>query len=213
MLIVGLTGGIASGKSTVSELFEQAGVPVLCLDELAREAVAPSAPALDDIRRIFGDEFIDGEGGLDREAMARLVFRDEGKRKLLESIIHPRLAQEVDNRIEQLERQGHRMVVADVPLLYEIKWDLTCDLVVVVYVPEQIQEKRLMERDGVPLQDARARLEAQMSIEEKKKRADYVVDNTGDIAKTRDQVLGILRELESRVERGDSQHRAGKESG
>ena len=106
MLVVGLTGGIASGKSTVSRMFEQAGIPVICADELAREVVRPGSQGLAEIRRIFGDDVLDEEGKLDREAMARLVFQDRSKRKILESIIHPRVAEEQNKRLRTLEVKG-----------------------------------------------------------------------------------------------------------
>jgi dephospho-CoA kinase len=207
MLIVGLTGGIASGKSTVSRMFEESGVPVICLDELAHVVVEPGRPALEDIRREFGDEFITSGGGLDREVMAAAVFRNEEKRKRLEAIIHPRVFEEIMRMMAEFERQGKSVVVQDVPLLYEIGYEGRCDCVVVVYVPREVQEQRLIARDGMSPEDARSRLEAQMSIEEKRARADYLVDNTGSLDKTREQVDRILGELESRAAR-----KASKES-
>jgi dephospho-CoA kinase len=197
MLIVGLTGGIASGKSTVSEMFRESGVPVICLDELAHTVVEPGRPALEDIRRIFGEEFITPEGGLDREVMAAAVFRNQGKRKQLEAITHPRIDEEVQNRVAEFERQGHFMVVQDVPLLYEIQYERRCDCVVVVYVPREVQKQRLISRDGMSPEDASSRLDAQMPIEEKRARADYLVDNSGDLESTREQVDRILEELRS----------------
>jgi dephospho-CoA kinase len=195
MLVVGLTGGIASGKSTVRCLFQQLGVPVICADELAHEAVKPGAPALEEIRREFGDGTIDEEGELDRAAMARLVFHDAALRKKLESIIHPRVSEEKDSRLEEFRCQGHAVVVVDVPLLYESGWQKAFDLVIVVHVPRNVQEQRLVDRDGMTHEDARARLDAQMPIEEKTARADKIVDNTGSLQRTREQVESILNEL------------------
>jgi dephospho-CoA kinase len=201
MLIVGLTGGIASGKSTVSEMFRESGAAVICFDELAHAVVEPGRPALEDIRRIFGEEFITPEGGLDREVMATAVFRNQGKRKQLEAIIHPRIAEEVQNRVAEFERQGHFMVVQDVPLLYEIQYERRCDCVVVVYVPREVQKQRLISRDGMSPEDASSRLDAQMPIEDKRARADYLVDNSGDLESTREQVDRILEELRSEAAR------------
>jgi len=195
MLVVGLTGGIASGKSTVSDMFKEAGIPVVCADELAHEAVKAGSPALEEIRRCFGEEVISPNGELDRAVMARLVFGDQSKRELLESIIHPKVAEEKDKLLTRLERQGHRLAVVDVPLLYETGWERFFDLVVVVYVPERLQVERLVARDNMSEEDARARLLAQMPIEEKKSRADHVVDNAGSLERTREQVEGILRRL------------------
>jgi len=195
MLVVGLTGGIASGKSTVSRMFEQAGIPVICSDELAREVVRPGSQGLAEIRRIFGDAVLDYEGKLDREATARLVFQDRSKRKILESIIHPRVAEEQNKRLRTLERQGHSIVIVDVPLLYETGWERFVDLVVVVYVPRHVQEERLVNRDGMSVEDARSRLDAQMPIDEKKRLADRLVDNGNTLEHTHRQVESVIEEL------------------
>jgi dephospho-CoA kinase len=195
MLIVGLTGGIASGKSTVSKMFEQAGIPVICADELAREVVRPGSQGLAEIRRIFGPEVLDEKGNLDREAMARLVFQDQSKRKVLESIIHPRVEEEQNKILNALEAQGHSIVVVDVPLLYEVEWERFVDLVIVVYAPRSAQEERLRNRDGMSSDDARSRLDAQMPIEDKRRRADRLVDNGKTLEHTRQQVERLVDEL------------------
>lgn len=205
MLVVGLTGGIASGKSTVAQMFREAGIPVICADELARDAVSPGKPALEEIRHAFGPEAFDDAGQMDRAAVARLVFHDPEKRRLLESIIHPRVAEEQYKRIEELQRQGYRIVMVDVPLLYESGWETAFDLIVVVYVSRGVQETRLVARDGLSVGDARKRLEAQMPIEEKKGRADRVVDNTGGLDHTCRQVLTIVSELMQLVGSGTSE--------
>jgi dephospho-CoA kinase len=205
MLVVGLTGGIASGKSTVSRIFEEQGIPVVCADALAHEAVSPGAPALEEIRRAFGDAVIDSEGGLDRVAMATIVFRDPDKRRTLELIIHPSVSEETDRRVTQFQREGHPIVVVDVPLLYESGWERHFDLIIVVYVPRAVQEARLCARDGLSIEAARARLDAQMSIEEKRRRADQIVDNAGELRETKRQVVGIIGALsaQSRLDAGE----------
>jgi dephospho-CoA kinase len=195
MLIVGLTGGIASGKSTVSKMFEQAGIPVICADELAREVVKPGSRGLAEIRRIFGPDVLDQKGDLDREAMARLVFQDQSKRKVLESIIHPRVEEEQNRILNALEAQGHSIAVVDVPLLYEVEWERFVDLVIVVYAPRNAQEERLRNRDGMSEDDARSRLDAQMPIEDKRRRADRLVDNGKTLEHTRWQVERLIEEL------------------
>jgi dephospho-CoA kinase len=197
MLVVGLTGGIASGKSTVSRSLQGAGIPVICADELAREAVKPGSPGLEEIRRLFGDEVIDTDGNLDRKAVARVVFSDDSKRKALESIIHPRVSEEKDRILSTLEGQGHSIVVVDVPLLYETDWQRQFDLVIVVYVPKALQEERLIKRDQISREEATSRIAAQMPIEKKKELADRIVDNTGDLAHTYVQVQRLVEELQA----------------
>lgn len=201
MLVVGLTGGIASGKSTVSGLFVEAGVPVICADELAREVVKAGSPGLAEIQRAFGEEVIDLQGELDRAAMARVVFHHADRRGLLESIIHPRVAEEKRKRLTELQRQGYSVAIVDVPLLYETGWDQFFDLVIVVTVSRETQEERLRARDGMSREDATARLDAQMPIEEKARRADRVVDNSGSMAHTREQVDVLVKELMSMAQK------------
>lgn len=199
MLVVGLTGGIASGKTTVSTMLREAGVPVICADELARDVVGPGSPALAEIRTAFGDEAVDSEGNLDRAGVARIVFGNEAKRRGLEEIIHPRVASEQDRKLQELQAAGHRLAVLDVPLLYETGWDRYVAFVVVVYVPREIQEQRLIRRDGMSPEEARARLAAQMHIEDKRTRADRVIDNSTTLEATRVQVMRLLEELRDRV--------------
>jgi len=182
-------------------MFEDAAIPVICADELAREAVKPGSRALDEIARIFGSEVIAGDGNLDRVAMARLVFEDPARRKVLENIIHPRVAEEKARRLKEFDEQGHNLTIVDVPLLYESGWERSFDLVVVVYVPEDVQVDRLAHRDGLSPEEIRSRIAAQMPIEEKKARADRVVDNSGTVEDTSRQVrilLGELREMASK---------------
>ncbi len=199
MLVVGLTGGIASGKSTVSRILQQAGIPVVCLDELAREAVRAGSPALAEIREVFGEEVFGPDGELDRQAMAYVVFEDESKRRVLESIIHPRVSQETQRRVKELEKEGYKLVVLDVPLLYEVGWEKICDKVVVVYAPREVQERRLKERDGLSAEQARTRLDAQMPIEDKRIRAHYVIDNSGTLDRTRSHLENLVAKLKHGV--------------
>lgn len=195
ILVVGLTGGIASGKSTVSSMLRDEGIPVICADDLARKAVEPGKPATTEIRRLFGADVFDSTGHLDRVAMARLVFRDPARRQLLESIIHPRVSEEKERQISELDSMGYPIVIVDVPLLYEASWEKAFDLIIVVYIPRELQEKRLADRDGISLREIQSRLDAQMDIEEKRKRADVVIDNSASADATRTQMEKALREL------------------
>ena len=195
MLVVGLTGGIASGKTTVSRMFSEAGIPVICADELARKAVQPGAPALKEIQGAFGADVLDKDGNLDRARMADLVFNNTELRRKLESIIHPRVEQEKNALLSELEKLGHGIVIVDVPLLYETGWDKRFKVVIVVYVPQDMQLSRLIFRGRNVQEEARARIRAQMDIEEKKRRSDKIVDNSGDLTNTLNQVHGIIEEL------------------
>ncbi len=201
MLIVGLTGGIASGKSTVGQMFRDCGIPVICADELAREAVEPGSSGLKEIRRVFGNGVLNAEGHLDRAAMAKIVFQDPDARKLLESIVHPVVAEIKERTLKRLESLGHEIVVVDVPLLYESSWEKNFDFIVVAYVPKDVQEKRLMRRDNMSREEALTRLRAQMNIEEKKRLADRAIDNTGDPEQTRLQVENLLNHLKILAQR------------
>ncbi len=195
MLVVGLTGGIASGKSTVSTMIREAEIPVICLDELSKQAVAVGSPCLEEIRRMFGDAVIDADAALDRKVVADLVFSDSAKRKALESVIHPWVSQETARLLAGFEREGRRVTVVDIPLLYEVGWEHMFDLVMLVYVPRDVQEQRLVARDHISREDARARLDAQKPIDEKKILADIVVDNSGTVQSTREQVTRALESL------------------
>jgi len=195
MLVAGLTGGIASGKSTVSRMFADEGVPVICADELARRAVLPGSSALARIADVFGTCVIDDQGGLDRNAMATVVFRDPTKRSLLEAIIHPWVAQERDRLLKDYISQGFDVTIVDVPLLFEANWEGAFDLVILVYVPREIQEKRLAMRDALNETTMGDRLAAQMSIEDKKRRSDIIVDNQNTFEETRQEVRSTLTYL------------------
>jgi dephospho-CoA kinase len=195
MLVVGLTGGIASGKTTVGRLFEEVGIPIICADDLAKKAVSRGSPALDLIRQEFGETVIDSSGELDRVEMARVVFSDSAKRKTLEAIIHPVVSSGKELRLRELQQSGCKIAIVDVPLLYETGWDKSFDVIIVVFVPRNIQESRLANRDHFAQDEVKSRLDSQMSLDEKRKRAHFVIDNSGDIDDTRDQVSRIVGEL------------------
>jgi dephospho-CoA kinase len=195
VLLVGLTGGIASGKSTVSKMITELGAPVICLDELAHLVTSPGSPAIEEIRALFGDSAIDATGGMDRDIVGRIVFDDKDARVKLERIIHPRVGSEARARTEAYGEAGHSVVFMDVPLLYEVKWEYMFDCIVVVYTPPEIQEERLARRDSMQREDATKRLSAQLPIEEKKRRADFVIDNGGTEDATRSAVTDLLERL------------------
>ncbi|MFS8523229.1 MAG: dephospho-CoA kinase [Limnochordales bacterium] len=194
-IVAGLTGGIASGKSTVARMFAELGAAVVSADEIAREIVEPGQPAWEEIRGAFGDEVLNPDGTLNRRRLGAIVFADEARRRRLERITHPRIREVMARRIEDLAAGG-TPVIAEIPLLFESEASLSLvDVVIVVYADPELQLERLMARDGLGREQAEARMAAQMPIEEKVMRADFVIDNDGDLERTRAQVRRVWEEL------------------
>lgn len=188
-MILGLTGGIACGKSTVARMLVSRGARLVDADQIAREVVLPGSPALDEIASRFGPGVIQADGTLHRKKLGEIIFRDPEARKALESITHPRIRAIMRERMERYHREHPSgLVVVDVPLLYESGLDKMFEEVMVVYIPQELQIERLMQRDGLSREQAESRIRSQMPIEEKKRRADYVIDNSGDLAETEAQV-------------------------
>lgn len=196
MLKVGLTGGIASGKSTVCKVFGQLGAKVLDADEVAREVVLPGRPAWKKLRKNFGSEYFHSDGSLDRRKLRRLVFADPEQRNRLNTIVHPELIREINRRFEEFEASVQDAVVlVDVPLLLEVGMVHRFDKVIVVYAHESVQIERLMQRDGITKEEASEALRAQMPLSKKVEAADFVIDNSGILEETRGQVKKVWQEL------------------
>ncbi len=200
--LVGLTGGIATGKSTVASVLEKLGATVVCADEVVHELQAPGSPVLAEIARAFGPEVLDERGALRREALGDLVFRDEAARRRLGEIMHPRVIAEMLRRAEEARAAGVPLVVLDIPLLLEGRRAGTgsgalipFDAVVVVYAPEEAQVERQVARNAYSREEAERRVRAQMPIEEKRRLADHVIDNSGSPEDTERQVRGLYAEL------------------
>ncbi len=193
-MIIGLTGGIASGKSLVSDYFREFGVPVIDTDDIARQVVAPGQPAWRQLRETFGPAYFTPEGTLDRAALARRVFAHPEDRRRLEAITHPAIFTEVDRRITRLRHAAHppAHIVVAIPLLFEVQADARVDYIVVVDATLAQQRERLMRDRGYPPADADARIAAQLPLAEKVARADAVIDNTGTREHTRAQVAALL---------------------
>lgn len=200
MILVGLTGGIATGKSTVAEMFNDKGAVIVDADVIAREVVLKGTPAWEKIRAEFGDEVLLDDGEIDRDKLGDIIFNDTEKKDLLNSIVHPAVFEKMGERIKKVEEEmPDALVMLDVPLLIESGMQSGFSNVVLVYVTEDIQVKRLMARDGYSEKDAFARIRSQMPIDEKKDKVDIVIDNSKDLEHTRRQVLDIYNRLSARL--------------
>ena len=186
--ILGLTGSIATGKSTVAKLFLSAGIPVVDADLGARAVVLPGAPGLADIIEHFGEAYLLSDGTLDRKRLGALIFSDREKRKELDVLLKERINDWIQAEKERYISEGHNLIVLDIPLLYEGGYEDSCDAVMVVYVPEELQVQRLMSRNHLDADEAARRMQSQLSIEKQKELADFVIDNSGTIEETKKQV-------------------------
>jgi dephospho-CoA kinase len=196
MIVAGLTGGIATGKSTVAAVFEEAGARLIDADRIARDVVRKGTSAYRDIVAHFGTGVVCGDGEIDRRRLAAIVFNDPAAQRALEAIVHPQVKREVDRRVDLVRRQApEALVILDIPLLFEAGMQAGLDAVIVVYAPERLQLERLMARDGLTEPEAFARIRAQMPIESKKALATRVIDNSGSREQTREQALEVFRQL------------------
>lgn len=188
MKVIGLTGSIASGKSTVTRALRDLGAPVIDADAIVHELQQPGTPVTQAIAREFGPEVIRPDGALDRAALGRIIFADPTRRKALEGIVHPAVRERIWQEVDRCRAEGQPAVVLDIPLLFESGWDRLVDEVWVVYVEPETQRARLIARDGLPPEEADRRIAAQMDLEAKRSRAHRVIDNRGAEAETREQV-------------------------
>ncbi|QQT11606.1 dephospho-CoA kinase [Staphylococcus pasteuri] len=191
--VIGLTGGIASGKSTVSELLTAFGFKVIDADTAAREAVAKGTTVLEKVRETFGEEAIDENGEMDRKYMGDLVFNNPDQRLVLNEIVHPIVREIMDEKKQQYIEEGHN-VIMDIPLLFENELQDTVDEVWLVYTSESIQIDRLMERNDLTQEEAKARVYSQISIDKKSRMADHVIDNLGDKLELKQNLEKLLSE-------------------
>lgn len=191
-VIIGLTGGIASGKSTVSSMFKELEIPVIDADEEARLAVEKGEKAYFEIISYFGEEILLEDGSIDRRKLGSIIFPNEAKRKVLNGIVHPAVRENMNRKKEEYLACGHDFVVLDIPLLFESKLTHMVEKVLVVYVDEVTQMKRLMDRNGFTEEEASTRIASQLPLQEKLALADAVIDNNGTVDETKKQLLNIL---------------------
>jgi dephospho-CoA kinase len=196
VVVAGITGGIATGKSTVSQALASYGAVVVDADKIAREVVKKGTPVWQAIRDQFGGEVLGPDGELDRDVMGSLIFSDPVKKEQLNAIVHPAVYQEMDLRIEAAQALGNEtVVICDVPLLIETGMYKGFREVILVYVPEPVQVERLMDRDRISREQALRKVRSQMPIEEKKKFATLIIDNSGTCEETLEQVFAVYRSL------------------
>jgi dephospho-CoA kinase len=196
VIVAGLTGGIATGKSTVAGIFASAGAVVVDADRIARDAVRPGTAVHADIVAHFGSGILLADGALDRKQLAAIIFGDPAEQRTLERMVHPQVKRQVAMQLNRLRREApEAVVVVDVPLLFETGMDRGLPATILVYAPEAIQMRRLIARDGLSKAGARARIRAQMPIEAKKALAAIVIDNSGPLESTRRQTLAVYRRL------------------
>ncbi len=197
MKVIGLTGGVGSGKSTVARILRDLGAEVIDADEAAHAVYEPGTPGFEAVVREFGESVVRG-GRIDRERLGRLVFNDEESRRRLNAIVHPLVREWMAARTTEAFERGAEVVVQDVPLLYENGLEGLFSSIVLVYVPEDLQVERLVEGRGFTDQRSRAVIAAQMPIEEKRRRSHHIIDNSGTLEATRQQVEEIWQQITGR---------------
>jgi dephospho-CoA kinase len=194
-MILGITGSIAAGKSTIANIFKEFGVPVVSADELARTVVQPGQPALRALQQRFGDSIITATGELDREKLAKLVFVDPAARQDLNKIVHPAIAILADQTLQQLKDAGHPLIGYEAPLLFEAGAENRVDAILMVRIAPELQRQRLSQRDDLSDAEITARIATQLPQEEKVARSDYVIDNSGPLETTYAQVKELFHQL------------------
>lgn len=195
-MIIGLTGSIASGKSTVAKMLKEYGFPIIDADVVARLVVEPGMPTLKKIVEVFGEEVLTDTGEMNRKKVGSIIFHDVEKRQMLNNIIHPAIRQEMIRQRDEYIANGERTIVMDIPLLFESKLQYFVEKILVVSVTEEVQLKRLMERNELTEEEASARISSQLPLSEKEKGADAVIYNNGTIEETKKQLEKILQEWE-----------------
>ncbi|MEH7452536.1 dephospho-CoA kinase [Gottfriedia acidiceleris] len=193
--IFGLTGSIASGKSTVSNFLKELNVPIVDADVIAKEVVEIGQPAYKKIVEAFGSEILLDSGEINRPFLGSIIFNSKEKRLQLNEIVHPEVRREMKEQADRYIKQGEPLVILDIPLLYEGNSIELVEKVIVVTVSEENQLKRLMDRNGLSKEDALLRIASQIPVKEKAARADYVIDNNGDFEDTKRQVKDLLNKI------------------
>ncbi len=200
-LIVGLTGGIVGGKSTVASMFRDLGAKIIDADKLGHSVILPNKPAWKKIVKIFGKDIIQNDLTIDREKLGKIVFANQSLLKKLNEITHPEITKMIKKEIDLAKNKTHnqeKVLIIDAALIYEAKIDRFMDKIIVVYIDKDEQIKRLIKRNNLSKDEALQRVRSQIPTEEKAKMADYVIDNSNSLDKTKEQVEKIWQSLVSR---------------
>lgn len=194
-MVIGLTGGIASGKSTVAAMLRKANIPVIDADQLARDLTQKQTPALKQIALCFGNEILNADGSLNRSKLAKIVFSDPNKLKELEGILHPMIEALRLKQLAELKKNNNEVVVYMAPLIFENGIQNKLDKTLLITADQELVIKRIKERDGLDTKDAQSRIQAQMNDEEKKALADAVIENNGSLADLLEKLVKAFKEL------------------
>lgn len=197
--VLGLTGGIATGKSTADRFFKKRGIPVIDSDQVAHQLMGIGQPSWLAIKKEFGPAYFNSDQTLDRQKLGQLVFEQPVKMRRLNRLTHPLIREVILDRLRALKKEGVRIVVLDVPLLYECHSQILCDQVLVVTLPEQVEIERLRQRNNFSEKQARERIKSQMPLKEKEAKADYVIANTGTIKELEDKLAHLLAKIEAEM--------------
>ncbi len=195
MIKIGLTGGIGSGKSTVTKMLLEKNIPVVDVDIISREVLELYPETLEEIRNTFGEEFIDEKGKLKRRELGNHIFKSNELRKKLENILIPHIKKEIFNRIERYNEMGESICVVDAATLIEHFIHKEMDFNILVWIDRELQIKRVMTRDKLQKDEILNRINSQMRIEDKREEVDYIIDNRGDLKYTEEQLDNILTEI------------------
>lgn len=194
-IVIGLTGGIASGKSTVSTMLKEKGIRVVDADHIARIVVEVGEPAYNQIVEEFGIGILKEDTTINREKLGAIIFADEKKRQTLNSIVHPAVRKEMLKQIEEEKTKRANAVVLDIPLLFESKLTHMVDITLLVYVDQETQMKRLRMRNGYNEEEIKMRINSQLPLHEKRELSDYIIDNNGSIEETKKQLNMLLDQI------------------
>lgn len=192
--VIGITGGIASGKSNVCQVIKKLGYPIISCDEITRNNYNIGGKIYNVVRERFGDEFLLDDGNIDRKKLAKIIFSKESAKLLIDSITHPIIKEEL---LSEIAKYDDGLVFVEIPLLYEAKFDTLCDIVICVFLSQKYQVERLMEREGIDEDYALKKIHSQMDLYLKKSLADYVIDSKGNFDETEKQVIEVINNIKS----------------